>query len=119
MGRLLRLAVVFCIAWAAWHAGSAAWQQFRFSSDVEDIAKFGPENDEQAVRAAVLEAAAKYALPVGEQDVRIRRQAAPAHLYIDVAYTVHIEVLPRVVYPWTFTTSAHGWFVPGGHAPVR
>ncbi|HNV03326.1 MAG TPA: hypothetical protein PLE61_05370 [Vicinamibacterales bacterium] len=119
MGRLLRLAVAFAVAWAAWHAGWAAWNQFRFSSDVDEIAKFGPEQDERAVRGAVLEAAAKYGLPVEERAVRIRRQDAPAHLYIDVDYTVPIEVLPRVTYPWTFATHAHGWFVPGGRAPVK
>lgn len=119
MGRLLRLAVAFCVAWAAWHAGSAAWQQFRFSSDVDEIAKFGPEQDEQAVRTAVMGAAAKYGLPVEDQAVRVRRQDAPANLYIDVDYTVQIEVLPRVTYPWTFSTHAHGWFVPGGRAPLR
>jgi hypothetical protein len=119
MGRIVRLLVVFCVAWAVWHAGLAAWQEFQFSNDVSEIAKFGPDKDEEAVRAAVLGAAAKYELPVTAEDVRVRRDSAPANLYIDVSYTVRIEVLPRFVYPWTFTTNAHGWFVPGGRTPIR
>lgn len=119
MGRLLRLAVVICIAWAAWHAGFAAWQQFEFADDVSQIAQFGPDRDEEAVRAAVMDAAAKLDLPVTERGVRVRRQAQPAHLYIDVSYTAQIEIFPRYKYPWTFTTSAHGWFVPGGRIPPK
>lgn len=119
MGRLIRLLVAAAVAWAAWHAGWAAWQQFQFANDVEEIAKFGPDRDEAAIRASVLEAAAKYGLPVQDSAVQVRRQDAPAGVYIDVSYTAQIEVLPRVVYPWTFTTSSHGWFVPGGRSPLR
>ena len=119
MARLLRLLVVAAIAWAAWHAGMAAWNQFRFSDDVEKIAQFGPDKDSASVMAAVLEAAARYDLPVTEKDVRLRQQDRPAELYIDVNYTVKIEILPRFFYPWMFATSAHGWFVPGGRSPLK
>ena len=119
MARLLRLLVVAAIAWASWHAGMAAWNQFRFSDEVEKIAQFGPDKDSASVLAAVLESAARYDLPVTEKDVRLRQQERPVELYIDVTYTVNIEILPRFLYPWTFTTSAHGWFVPGGRAPLK
>jgi hypothetical protein len=119
MGRLIRLLIVAAIAWAAWHAGMAAWNQFRFSDEVEKIAQFGPDKDAGSVLAAVLEAAGRYDLPVSENDVRIRQQARPAEVSIDLSYTVKVEVLPRVYYPWTFTVTARGWFVPGGRAPLR
>jgi hypothetical protein len=119
MGRLLRLIVIAAVAWAAWHAGAAAWRQFQFTDDVEKIAQFGPDRDASSVLAAVLESARRYDLPVTENDVRIRQEERPASLYIDVSYTVRIEVLPRYFYPWTFTTSAKGWFVPGGRAPLK
>ena len=119
MARLIRLAIVACIAWAAWHAGMAAWQQFQFSDTVAQIAQFGADRDEVSVRAAVLEAAAKLDLPVTPNGVSIRRQEQPAHLYIDVSYTAQVEILPRYKYPWIFTTSAHGWFVPGGRIPLK
>jgi len=119
MGRLLRLVVVAVVAWALWHAGLAAWQQFQFSDEVEKIAQFGPDKDAGSVRDAVLAAAARYALPVTEKDVRVRHEERPPSLYIDVSYTVQIEILPRFFYPWTFTTSSHGWFVPGGRTPLK
>ena len=119
MKRIIRLVVVICLLWAAWHAGVAAWRQFRFSNEVEQIAQFGADREENAVRAAVVGAAARFGLPVTEKDVRIRRTVQPPELYIDVSYTVPIEILPRYTYPWTFTSSAHGWFIPGGRAPLR
>jgi hypothetical protein len=119
MVRLIRLLVIAAVAWAAWHAGMAAWQQFQFADEVEKIAQFGPDKDAGSVRDAVLDAAARYDLPVTEKDVRIRQEDRPASLYIDVSYTVRVEVLPRLFYPWTFTTSSHGWFVPGGRTPLR
>jgi hypothetical protein len=119
MARLIRLAVVACAAWAAWHAGAASWQQFQFSDAVAKIAQFGSDRDDEAVRASVLEAAAELDLPVTPAGVLIRRQEQPAHLYLDVSYTAQVEILPRFRYPWTFTTSAHGWFVPGGRIPSK
>jgi hypothetical protein len=119
MARLIRLVIVACVAWAAAHAGWAAWQQFKFSDSVTQIAQFGADRDEESVRAAVLEEAAKLGLPVTPRGVNIRRQEQPAHLYIDVVYTAQVEILPRVNYPWTFTVNAHGWFVPGGRIPLK
>jgi hypothetical protein len=119
MGRLIRILVIAAVAWAAWHAGMAAWQQFRFSDEVTKIAQFGPDKDVGSVRDAVLAAAARFDLPVTEKDIRIRQEARPASIYIDVTYTVPVEILPRFFYPWTFTNSAHGWFVPGGRAPLK
>jgi hypothetical protein len=81
--------------------------------------QFGPDKDSGSVLASVLEAARRYDLPVNEKDVRIRQQDRPAELYIDVSYTVQVEVLPRFFYPWTFSVAAHGWFVPGGRIPLR
>jgi len=119
MGRLVRLVVVAAVAWAAWHAGMAAWQQFQFTDEVGKIAQFGPDRDVESVRDAVMEAAARLDLPVAEKDIRIRRQERPSELYIDVSYTVRVEILPRYFYPWTFTVNAHGWFVPGGRVPLK
>jgi hypothetical protein len=119
MGRLIRLIVIAAVAWAAWHAGLAAWHQFQFTDEVEKIAQFGPDKDAGSVLAAVLDAAGRRHLPVTEKDVRIQQQERPVGVTIDVAYTVQIEILPRFFYPWTFTTSARGWFVPGGRTPIR
>jgi hypothetical protein len=119
MGRIIRLVLVAAFAWAAWNGGLAAWRQFQFSDEVKRIAQFGPDKDPESIKVAVMQVAAALELPVVEPGIRIRQQERPPSLEIDVSYTVQIEILPRVYYPWTFTASAHGWFVPGGRAPVR
>jgi hypothetical protein len=83
MGRIIRLLVTAAVAWAAWHGGMAAWKQFQFSDEVATVAKFGPDKDAVG-RDAVMTAASRLDLPVTEKDIRIRPEARPASLYIDV-----------------------------------
>jgi hypothetical protein len=119
VGRLIRYIIVALILWAAWHVGMAQWRQFQFQDAVSEVAQFGVDRDENAVRDAVTSAAARLGVPLAPERLAIRREAD--HLYIDIQYTVPLELLPRYRYPWTFTVSAHGWFVPGGRVqtPAR
>jgi hypothetical protein len=112
VGRIIRYAISIAVLWAAWHVGSAQWQQFVFQDDLKQIAQFGSDRDEETVRTAVMEAAANRRVPLAPESLKVRKQAD--RVYIDATYTVQIEVLPRYMYPWTFTASAEGWFVPGG-----
>jgi hypothetical protein len=112
MGRIVRYVITAALLWAAWHVGSAQWQQFVFEDDVKQIAQCGADRDEEGIRAAVMEAAANRLVPLSADRVQVRRQSE--RLYINAAYTAQIEVLPRYHYPWVFTVSAEGWFVPGG-----
>ena len=117
MGRLIRLALVLLVFWAIWHWAAAEWQRFTFEDEVKLIAQFGADRDEDTVRAAVVAAAAKFEVPVAPERVAIRKQGD--HVYIDLSYTVPIEILPRYQYPWTYTITAEGWFIPGGRQPLR
>jgi hypothetical protein len=117
MGRLIRFAIVALLLWAVWHVGAAMWQQFRFEDQVKQVAQFGADRDEATVRGAVMEAATTLRVPLEAGRVNVRRQND--RLYIDLVYTARIEILPRYTYPWTFTVSAEGWFVPGGRIQAR
>ena len=117
MGRLIRFAIVALLLWAVWHIGAAMWQQFQFQDEVKQVAQFGADRDEATLRNAVMEAATKLEVPLEAERVNVRKQGD--HVYIDLAYTVPVEILPRYRYPWTFTVSAEGWFVPGGRFQVR
>lgn len=112
MGRLLKFAIAAAVLWAVWHGGKAQWQQFVFQNDLKQIVQFGGGRGEEAIRASVMEAAANRRVPLSPERLQVRKQAD--HVYIDAAYTVEVEILPRYRYPWTFTASADGWFVPGG-----
>jgi hypothetical protein len=117
MRRLISYAIAAAVIWAAWHVGAAQWQQFEFQDDLKQIALFGAEQGEEPVRAAVMEAAAARRVPLSPERLQVQRLAD--HLHLTATYTTQIEVFPRYTYPWTFTVSAEGWFVPGGRAPIR
>jgi predicted amidohydrolase len=117
VGRLIRFAISVLVLWAVWHAGAAQWQQFQFQDEVKQIAQFGADRDEETVRAAVMDAAARLRVPITADRVQVRRQND--RIYIDAAYTAQIEILPRYRISWLFTASAEGWFVPGGRFPTR
>jgi hypothetical protein len=112
MGRVLRFVVAALVIWACWHAGAAQWQNFRFGDAVQQVAQFGVDKDEDTIRASVFTEAARLGIVLRPDAVAVRRSSD--HLYIDVAYTQAIEILPRYRYPWTFTARGDGWFVPGG-----
>jgi hypothetical protein len=112
MGRIVRYAIAAALLWAAWHVGSAQWQQFVFEDDLKQIAQFGSDRDEEAIRTAAMEAAVNRRVPLSPDRLQVRKQAE--RVYITASYTAQIEVLPRYRYPWVFTVSAEGWFVPGG-----
>jgi len=117
MARLIRIAISALVLWAAWHAGTAQWQQFQFQDEIKQIAQFGADRDEETVRAAVMQAAAKLSVPLSPDRVQVRKNGD--RVTIETAYTAQIEILPRYKYPWTFYAAAEGWFVPGGRIPPR
>ena len=114
-GRIFRYVIAAAILWAAWHVGAAQWQQFVFQDDLKQIAQFGSDRDEDTIRGAVMEAAATRRVPLSPDRLQIRKLAD--RLYIDAAYTAQVEVLPRYRYPWVYTVSVEGWFIPGGRIP--
>ncbi len=117
ISRLIKIVIAGLCVYAAWQIGSAYWQHYKFDDKVQQIAQFEVEKDEESIRAEILDEAGRLGLPVSAERVAIRRQAE--HLYIDVSYTRKIDILPRFSKPWTFTVSAHGWFVPGGRIPPK
>lgn len=112
MGRVIRLVVVALVLYGCWHAVRAQWEYLQFKDAVDQIAQFGVDKDPDDIRASVLSAGTKLGIPLAPERVAVRKESD--HLYIDVVYTRPVEILPRYMYPWTFTVNAHGWFVPGG-----
>ncbi len=117
LSRIIKLAITALCVFAAWNIGSAYWAHYQFDDKVQQIAQFEVDKDEQVIRSQILDEASRLGLPVTEEKVSVRRQSD--HLYIDVSYTRQVQVLPRFEKPWTFTVTAHGWFVPGGRTPLN
>jgi hypothetical protein len=117
MARLIRLVLVALVLLAVYRTGQVSLDHYRFSDQVDRIAQRSVRTTEPEVRVAVADAAARFRIPVNVDDVAVRLQAE--HVYIDLAYTRTIEILPRYHYPWRFEVHAHGWVVPSGGVPQR
>lgn len=112
IGRLIRLIIIVLVVLAVGRIGSAYFAHYKFDDEVSQIAQRSTQADEAEVRAAVIDAAQQLEIPIDPTQVSVRLQAE--HVYIDVRYTRQIEVLPRYMYPWQFTVSAHGWVLGSG-----
>jgi hypothetical protein len=117
MGRLIRFAVFALACWAIWHWAAAEWQRFTFGDQLQQVAQFGADRDEESVRAAVMAAADSVGVPLKPERLQVVKQGD--RVRIDLSYTVQIEVFPRYYYPWTYDVSAQGWFIPGSRLPSR
>ena len=97
---LVKLAVVGLIAFATWQVGSAYAIHYRFVDSVREAAQFrGIMSDEQ-VKTRILELAALYDVPLGDEMITVRTQGE--HTIVDVAYNRQIEVIPSTKYTWPF-----------------
>jgi hypothetical protein len=112
MGRLIRLAIVALVVYGSWHAVSAQLDHFKLEDAVRQIAEFGADQDDSAVRAAVVVEATRVGIPIDPARVSIRRAAE--RIYIDIAYTRSVQVLPWYRYNWAFTVKVESWHVRGG-----
>jgi hypothetical protein len=117
MSRLIKFALAGLFLYAFWQIGATYWAHYKLDDAVQQIAQFDVDRDEETIRGVVIGEAARLGITVDPERVAVRKQGE--HLYIDVAYTRTIGVLPGVRRPWSFTISAHGWFVPGGRIPTR
>jgi hypothetical protein len=117
MGRLIRFAIAVAILYAAWQSGSAFLQYYRFKDSVDELARFGVERDEAALRSDVIEIGRRLEIPLDPARIDVRKEGD--HLYIDAGYTRIIPLLPRVRYPWSFSVHAHGYAFVGARIPGR
>jgi hypothetical protein len=98
---LLKLTLAGLIAHAAWQLGSAYVTFFRFREAVAEASRFGAAKPEEALRRQVLDLAAQFDVPVGDNDFSIRRE--DGHTYIDGSYSQTIELVPGYPHERSFT----------------
>ncbi len=111
MGRLIKLAIVVLVLYGAWQAGAAQLDHFKYEDAVRQLAEFHSAQDEDDVRTAVVAEAARMGIKVDPARVSVRKAAE--HIYIDVAYTRPVQLLPWYRYNWAFVVKVESWYVPG------
>jgi hypothetical protein len=110
LSKLIRLAIVVLVLYAAWHAGSAFWVFYHFEDAVQEVAQFGGNSTDAEVRAKVMKLAGDFGVPLKPEGVDVRK--TQAKLFIDASYDTTIQLLPRYYYPWSFKASVSAWIRP-------
>lgn len=97
---ILRLAIAAFIVNATWRVGSAYMTYYRFTDTVTQTAQYSKGKSEEELRQRVLELAAEYDVPLGENAVTVRRKSN--HTFVDGSFTKPVDLLPGYRYPWPF-----------------
>jgi len=98
---LIKLAIVALVANAVWHVMVAYTSYYKFKDAVQQTTQFGNDKNLDQLRARVVQLAADYDLPLGEDEVTVRREML--HTIVDGSYVKSIDLLPGYTRPWTFT----------------
>jgi hypothetical protein len=97
---LIKLAIVALVANAAWHVMAAYTSYYKFKDAVQQTTLFGNDKSIERIKNRVLALASDYDLPIGEDDVTVRRDQL--HTFVDGSYTKTLDLLPGYSHPWTF-----------------
>lgn len=98
---LIKLAIVALVANAAWHVMVAYMSYYKFKDAVQQTTQFGNDKNLDQLKARVLALASDYDLPIGDDDVTIKRDML--HTIVDGSYTKPIDLAPGYSRQWTFT----------------
>jgi hypothetical protein len=97
---LLKLVIVALVANAAWHVMTVYTSYYKFKDSVQQTTQFGNDKSIEQLKARILALASDYDLPIGEDDVAIRREGN--HTFVDASYSKSIDLAPGYTQPWTF-----------------
>jgi hypothetical protein len=98
---ILKLAVVAIVANLVWHLMTAYTAYYKFKDAVQQTTQFGNDKSLPQLKKRILQLAAEYDLPIGEDDFTVTRESF--HTITDGSYTRPIDLLPSYTRPWTFT----------------
>ena len=97
---LIKLALAAMLGYAAWHVGLAYASDYRLRDGVRQAA-LAPRITDDQLYDRILTLAEENDAPLEDGTLEIRR--APSHIYVDVAYTRPVDVLPWYRRAWPFT----------------
>jgi hypothetical protein len=97
---IIKLAIVALVANAAWHMMSAYTSYYKFKDAVQQATQFGNDKSIEQLKTRIFALAADYDVPIGEDDLTIKREAQ--HTIVDSSYSKTIDLLPGYARPWTF-----------------
>ena len=117
---ILKLAIVALFANAGWQAVNAYWPHYKFKDAVRSTAEYRGDRNDAQLRARILELAANYDVPLGGDDLAVRRE--DTRTIIDVSYVRAVDLVPGYTYRWPFTLHVEALSIarPGaGESPPK
>ena len=100
MKLLIKLAIVALVANAAWHTMTAYVTNYKFKDAVQQTTQFGNDKSIDQLKARILALATDYDLPVGDDNIAVRREGQ--HTIVDCEYTKTIDLVPYYSREWKF-----------------
>lgn len=97
---IVRAGLAFLVVYFAWHVGPVYVVHRQFKAEVAEATREGALGEPQALVTTVQSVAKRLGVPLGADDLRVRKDRT--YLYLELAYTTQLQVLPSVTYPWTF-----------------
>lgn len=96
--RIVTLLVVLAIAYAGYHVGMVFFHDQEFRDAVRNIALFGADKSDDALRQSVMNAAGENEIPLDPDYIDISRQNVVGvndHVIIKYAYAMMVPILPH------------------------
>ena len=100
MKTIFKLVVAALVINFCWRAGSAAFQYYRFTDEVQQTVLFGARKSDAQLKSAVTEIARKMQLPLAPESISVHRD--DNHIFVDTLYTERIQIVPTYYYPYEF-----------------
>jgi hypothetical protein len=97
---LLKLAIVALVANLAWHLMTAYTSYYKFKDAVQQTTLFGNDKSISQLKARIVQLAAEYDLPIGDDDFTVKRESF--HTITDGSFTRPIDLFPWYTRQWTF-----------------
>lgn len=104
---LFKLAIVLLIVHALFRFVPPYWSYTQFKWDLKEKAQAWREHSDDAVLEEILGIARKNRIPITQEQIRLRRQ--PDRIFVDVSYTVPMELLPGRKRTWDFDVAVDAW----------
>ena len=98
---IIKLGIVALLANAAFHLGTANLAYYKFTDAIQQTTLFGNDKSLDRLRARIVEIAAEYDVPVGQDDFTLTRENL--HTVVDGSYTRTIDFVPGYSRPWRFS----------------
>src|SRR5687767_11904574 len=109
MKALFKLAIFILAANAMFRIVPPYWNHNQFEDEVERTSVNWREFSDEQVRELVLSMAKGRDLPLKREEITVSRERD--HLFVNLAYTRRMQLVPGTTYDWNFKSNIDTWML--------